>query len=393
MKKIKKFLFIFCLFWILPLVIQAKQEVNVYLFWGDGCPHCAHETEFLSELEKKDKDLDIEFYEVWEDENNARLMEKIKKSFDLDPTGSVPFTVIGDKYFMGYGEPTAKEIKETIDECHKKGCEDIVSNVISGSDTKVKSENKTDEFFDLPLIGSVNVKETSLALIAMVIGLVDGFNPCAMWILIFLISMLIGMKNRKRMWALGLTFLTTSALVYMLFMVAWLGISLKISQIFVVRVIIAIIALIAGIINIRAFFKANDSGCEVVDEKKRTKIIDKIKKFTHEKSFILAMLGVMALAFTVNLVELACSAGLPLVFTQILALNDLNNFSYMMYILIYIFFFLLDDLVVFMTAMITLKVTGITTKYNKFSHLIGGIIMILIGILLVFKPEWIMFNF
>src|SRR5574344_1014567 len=101
----------------------------------------------------------------------------------------------------------------------------------------------------------------------------------------------------------------------------------------------------------------------------------------------------MALAFTVNLIELACSAGLPLLFTQILALNDLNNFQYFIYVILYIFFFLLDDLIVFIIAMKTFEITGISTKYNKYSHLIGGIIMLIIGLLMIIKPAWLMFNF
>lgn len=107
----------------------------------------------------------------------------------------------------------------------------------------------------------------------------------------------------------------------------------------------------------------------------------------------MAILGVMGLAISVNLVELACSAGLPLVFTELLALNETTSMMKFLYTLVYIFFFLIDDLVVFCIAMFTMKVTGISTKYNKYSHLLGGIIMVLIGILLIFKPEWLMFNF
>ena len=127
--------------------------------------------------------------------------------------------------------------------------------------------------------------------------------------------------------------------------------------------------------------------------KKRKKIFYKIKKFTHEKSFFIALLGVIALAVSVNLIELACSAGLPVIFTQILAMNNLSGFEYWVYILIYIFFFMIDDLVVFTIAVKTMELSGISTKYSKYSHLIGGILMLLIGLLLIVKPEWLMFNF
>jgi hypothetical protein len=153
------------------------------------------------------------------------------------------------------------------------------------------------------------------------------------------------------------------------------------------------VALIGGIINLKSFFTSKDSGCDVVDEKKRKKVFQKIRKFTSEKSFLLALFGVMGLAISVNLVELACSAGLPLVFTELLVLNKVSGIMRFLYTLVYIFFFLVDDLFVFFIAMFTMKVTGISTKYNKFSHLLGGVIMLIIGILLIFKPEWLMFQF
>jgi hypothetical protein len=247
----------------------------------------------------------------------------------------------------------------------------------------------------LPLLGKVDVKKFSLPLIALSIGLVDGFNPCAMWVLIFLISMLIGMKNRKRMWAIGIAFLATSALIYLLFMFSWLQITLKLSQIRFVQIMIAIVALLGAFINLNSFNKERkkDAGCQVVDKEKRKSIIEKIKKFTSEKSLFLAILGAMALAISVNFVELACSAGLPLLFTQILALNNLNTCMYIIYMIIYIIAYLLDDIIVFVIAMITLKLTGITNKYNKYSHLIGGLIMLIVGLLMIIKPEWLMMNF
>ena len=200
------------------------------------------------------------------------------------------------------------------------------------------------------------------------------------------------MKDKKRMWTLGVTFLVVSAFIYMLIMLSWISIAVKMTTVIWVRNLIALLALIGAFVNIRNYFKSHD-GCNVVDAKKRKKIFSKIRKFTSEKSFILAILGVVGLAVSVNLVELACSAGLPLVFTELLALNNVSNFMKIMYTLLYVLFFLLDDLVIFIIAMVTMEVTGISTKYNKYSHLLGGIIMLVMGLLLIFKPEWLMFLF
>jgi hypothetical protein len=139
--------------------------------------------------------------------------------------------------------------------------------------------------------------------------------------------------------------------------------------------------------------RKNDAGCEVVDDKKRKKIFTRIKEITLEKRFILSIFGIMALAISVNAIELACSAGLPLIFTQVLALNDLGTVKYIIYLLLYIFFFLLDDIIIFTVAMLTLNIKGISSKYGKYSHLIGGIVMVIIAVLMIFKPEWLMFNF
>ena len=157
----------------------------------------------------------------------------------------------------------------------------------------------------------------------------------------------------------------------------------------------ALVALVAGILNLNNYIKSlsKDDGCEVVDDKKRRKIIDSIIKITSNKKFILAFFGIILLAATVNLIELMCSIGIPLIFTQILSMNNLNTFKYMIYMFIYIVFFLLDDILIFTISMNTLKVTGISTKYTKYSHLVGGIIMLIIGILMLLKPEILMFNF
>lgn len=395
---------LFFIFTILLLVIVSPvKALNVYLFYGDGCPHCAKEKEYLNEL-KETYDIDLKFYEVWYDEDNVDLLNRVQDALDAE-SNYVPYTVIGDNHFVGFNDDTKTQIKKAINECTEKNCDDIVSKVINNEEI-IKDDSTTNEeeqienveednIKTIPLLGDVNIKEFSLPIISVVMGLVDGFNPCAMWILIFLISMLLGTKDRKRMWILGLTFIFTSAIIYFLIMIAWLNIALKMNQIIWIRNIIALIALIGAFINLRSFYRSikKDVGCEVVDNKKRKNIIDRIKKFTTKQSLILAILGIMALAVSVNIIEFACSAGLPLLFTQILSLNNLSSLEYLLYIILYITFFLFDDIIIFAIAMISLKITGISNKYNKYSHLIGGIIMFIIGLLLLLKPEWIMFNF
>lgn len=248
------------------------------------------------------------------------------------------------------------------------------------------------ESFTLPIFGTIQTANLSLPVLSIVMGILDGFNPCAMWTLLFLISLLLGMKNKKRMWILGMTFIATSAFIYFLFLTAWLNFFLILGFVFWVRIAIGLIAIGVGIYNLRDYQTNKDGACKVTGDEKKRKTFDKLKNITHEKKFILALGGIIILAFAVNLVELVCSAGLPAIYTQILSISNLSPGQHYFYILIYIFFFMIDDLIVFGIAMITLHAVGIQSKYSRFSRLIGGILMLIIGGLLLFKPEVLMFG-
>lgn len=424
MKKILKFLIVFAILLLLPVSAKANEKViNIHLFYGNGCPHCAAEEEFLSDYLKDRTDVKLYKYEIWYDSHNQELLSKVQKEMGTTNKNGVPFTVIGKKTIVGYADGvTDEQIKDTINYYLNNDYRDYAGEITGKvkktevkedtikdeSKTEDKKENKmekaddtkdsdqTDENVTVPVLGKINAKKVSLPILAVVLGFVDGFNPCAMWILIFLITMLFNMKDRKKMWILGLTFILTSGIVYLMFMLAWLNLATFISKIAFIRLLIAVIALVVGLINVYKYIdslKKKDEGCDVVDKKDRKKIMEKIISITHEKKFIIALLGIMVLAASVNIIELMCSIGIPLLFTQILAMNNLNTFSYMIYMFIYIFFFLIDDIVIFVISMVTLKVTGLSTKYTKYSHLVGGIIMLIIGLLLIIKPELLMFNF
>lgn len=408
MKRSLKILFlVICLFSFCNVVnaVSEKNLVNIYLFHSYTCKHCKEEIKLLDELEKEYDNIKVYKYEVNEN-GNGELLKNISEIMGSKVTGT-PYTIIGNKVFSGYDYENSKgRFKGAIEYYSKYGYEDKVGEYISSiplPSYEVKdTDPDVDEYINdyisykvkLPLIGEVKLKNLTLPLVTVVIGLADGFNPCAMWVLLFLISMLIGMKDKKRMWILGSTFLLTSALIYLIFMMSWLNLANLLISVVWVRVIIAVVSLVGGFINLRGYIKHRKvSGCDVVDDKKRNRIITRIKKFTTEKNFWLAILGVIVLAISVNVVELACSAGLPVMFIEILSLNNLTAIEEIIYIVLYMLFFLLDDFVVFVIAMTTLSLTGVSSKYGNLSKLIGGILMLFIGLLLMFKPEWIMFNF
>ena len=387
----KKIIFIILLLLFIPKV----NALDIHLFYSELCSTCEEEIDFLKEYQKE-ADINIIYYETTTNKENDELLTNVRKALNNNDK-TVPYTVIGTTGITGFNETVKNQIKSAY-EYYTDEFVDIVDVVKNDLDVDYEIIPPEGEY-NVPLLGDINPKDVSLPLVAVIIGFIDGFNPCAMWVLLFLLSIIVTMKDRKKMWTIGLTFLITSALVYLAFMLAWLQVAITLSQIVWVRFIIALIALLGGAINLTSYYKERkkDNGCAVVDKEQRKSIskrINKIlKQIDNKKTFYLAILGVMGLAVSVNLIELACSSGLPLIFTQILAINNLNSFQYLIYILIYILFFLIDDIVIFAIAMKTLKLTGISTKYNKLSHLIGGILMLIIGILMIFKPEWLMFNF
>ena len=407
MKKALKYILVFVLAFICSIGsvdAREKNTVNLYLFHRNSCPHCKKMISTLNKLEKRYDNLHIYKYEIESSVANQEKLKELEVLFNIKIL-SVPFVAVGEKTFVGFNETQTEQTLNDVIEYYsnhgyqdavgeKFGIKDLPKYAIGEESSSVDEYVKEKYIVNVPLIGKINLQSLALPFVTIVLGLLDGFNPCAMWVLLFLITMLIGMKNRRRMWALGITFLLTSAIIYMCFMLAWLNITSYLSSITIIRYLIAIVAVIGGLVNLRSYIKSRkEVGCTVVDDKKRKKIFARIKKFTSEKSFILSLLGVIALAVSVNFIELLCSAGIPVMYTQILSLNVTSEIEKFVYILVYILFFLFDDLIVFIIAMFTLKVSGISNKYGNFSHLIGGIILILIGILLAFNPGLLMFGY
>jgi thiol-disulfide isomerase/thioredoxin len=397
----KLFLSIFSFLLFFNLISSAAfaqdKSVNIYFFWGKNCPHCADEKPFLQKLEEKYNNVKVQSFEVTANSKNLKLLQETGKKLNANVAGAlVPFTVVGEHYFVGWynEETTGKAIEEALLCAINEDCPDIVSSIIESKneESEFQKPNNLPDKLNLPILGDISIKNLSLPAITFLLALIDGFNPCAMWVLLFLISLLLGMKDRKRMWVLGITFIFASGIVYFLFLTAWLNLFLFLGFVFWVRILIGLIALGAGGYNLWDWYQNKDGGCKVVEGKKRKKVFEQIKAVAQKKEFLFAFFGMILLAFAVNLVELICSAGLPAIFTQVLALNKLPNWQYYFYLVFYIIIFMIDDLLVFFVAMTTLRAVGIESKYAKFSKLIGGIVILIIGLLMLFKPEVLMFG-
>lgn len=413
----KKFLIIFNIFLFLFLFIssvsEASSSIKAYLFYGEGCPHCEEELVYLEKIKDKYPDLEIKKFEIYYNQENSSLLREVAKVLEVN-SGGVPFLVIGHDYFIGYSKTTTPiEIENKINECLYYNCSDLVAKIL-GTDPpeepsivqkidvikpevpEIKIEIEEDQIkekiINIPILGEIEVKNFSLPLLTIILAFLDGFNPCAMWVLLFLVSLLFGIKNKKKLWLFGLIFLAASALVYFLFMVAWLNLFIFIGFIFWMRLAIGGVALVSAYFNLKEYIINSSGGCKVAGGEKKRKVFEGLKKIIQEKHLAVAILGLILLAFVVNLVELVCSLGLPTVYIQILALSDLSSLQYYLYLIFYVLVFIIPALVVFSISAATLQLTGISTKYGRAVHLISGIIMFIIGILMIFKPGWLMFG-
>jgi glutaredoxin len=363
----------------------SAEEVKIEFFYGETCPHCHEEAFFLDGLQLEYPDLIINRYEVFSNSENAKLFEKVLKEKNYEGRTLVPTTILDDEVVIGYGseDTTGAEIRGWVENKFNGGI--------------IEKDENPEEIIKLPFFGKVAISSLSLPVLTIAIGALDGFNPCAMWVLLLLIALLINTKSRKRMWLIGGTFIGVSGLVYFMLLSAWLNLFLAVSYVSTVRIIIGLVALGIGAWQIRNFLNYKKGVCIVTDGKTsfqaklKEKLQNKAKRIVSSKMSLGIFLGIIVLAFGVNLVEFFCSAGLPAIYTNVLSMSNLNPVQYYFYLLLYTLIFMLDDFLVFIIALVTLKYVSMGEKYNHVITLVGGILIAILGLLLVFRPELLMF--
>ena len=376
MKKIILILFLFLCFIIKADLVFAQNNPVVTIFYSDTCSHCVAEREFLKELKIKYPEIEIKEYEVIKNSENRELLKKFYQDYNVPKgeQGRVPATFTKNKYFIGFNDQVAQGIENCLKEC--LGQETVVSQNIR-----------------VPFLGEVDIQKLSLPVLTVILETLDGFNPCAMWVLVILISLLVSLKSRKKILLVGGTFIFAEGFLYFIIMAAWLNVFLALTYVQSVRILIGLFGVIFGIWRIRDFINWKPGVCKVVKTtKSQEKIMDKIKNVLKPSAVPATILGVIGLAFGINLVEFFCSAGFPTIYTRILSLQNFSVFKYYFYLIFYNIFYMLDDFIVFGVAFFTLNRFGFSEKYNRWSTLVAGILILALGVLLIFKPELLMFT-
>lgn len=371
--------------------------VTIHYFRAEGCPHCERAGDFLRRY-TGDARITVREYEVKYDPAGRERFVKVVEALRLSDVG-VPFILIGDWAVIGYhsDEWTGAAIQAQVARCLKQTCPDSVAAILSGQPLPMplrlaEAGPLLPEKLRLPLIGEIDTAALSLPALTVALGALDGFNPCAMWALVFLLGLLMGTKDRRRMWILGFTFLFGSALVYFLIMAAWLNVLLALGYVAWIRIAVGLVALGGAAWYFHDYYTNPDAACEVSHSGSRQQMLGRLRRFALEERLWPAVVGVLLLAIAVNLIELVCSAGIPAVYTQVLALTPMPAWQYYGYLLLYNLIYMLDDIALFGVAATTLQLSGIGVRYARASRLIGGVVLAAIGLMLLFRPQWLAFH-
>lgn len=237
----------------------------------------------------------------------------------------------------------------------------------------------------------MSVRELGLPAFTVLIGLIDGFNPCAMWVLLFLLSLLVNLRDRRKMFVVGATFVLTSGVVYFLFMAAWLNVFLLVGLSRLTQAILGLVALGIGLLNVKDFIAFHRGPTLSIPERAKPGLYARTRRLLEDKPLLSAMGGVVVLALLVNLVELACTAGLPAVYTQVLALRQLPPWQYYAYLALYNLAYIADDSAMLVLAVVTLSRRKLQERAGRWLKLLSGTVMLALGLMLLFWPRALLF--
>jgi thiol-disulfide isomerase/thioredoxin len=356
--------------------------VKVYLFWGEGCPHCAKEKDVLAALKQKYPQIEVLAFEVWRDKENAEFFNRVMNAAGAKTVG-VPATVVGDRLFFGFAARTAAAIEDAIAACVNQGCPDTETVIAGLSEKTVQGGEKS---IAVPLLGEVEPATMSLPLFTIIIGGLDSFNPCAFFVLLFLLSLLIHARSRRRMLLIGGIFVLFSGVVYFLFMAAWLNIFLIIGQLVVITVTAGVIALIVAGINIKDFFFFKKGVSLMIPEKAKPRLFERMRGLLKSPTLPAIIAGTVVLAVTANAYELLCTAGFPMVYTRVLTLHELTAAQYYLYLALYNVVYVIPMAVIVAVVTITLGARKLTEWRGRVLKLMSGLMMLLLGAVLLIDP-------
>ncbi len=374
--------------------IPTDEIVNIYLFWGDGCPHCEEERPFFQVLNESTfaGRLNIHEYEVWYDQDNADYAEKFAEAYGKTVTG-VPMTYIGPNFFSGFDASYHDLFIEAIKEEIASGPVDpldivdgtvTIEQVLEAREAKKKYQNTT---ITVPLFGKVDLQNKSLFITTVIIGLVDGVNPCSLWVLTMLLAMVIHTDSRKKTLIIGLVYLFITAAIYALFILGVFSLLSYVRYMKWIQIGVAFITLVLGLINLKDYFFFKQGVSLTIDDEKKPGLYKKMRNVLKNTDNVWAMIGAtIVLAAGVSLVEFSCTAAFPVIWSNILSSHGVTKLEFAMHLLLYMLLYQLDELIIFLAVVVTMKSKRMEEKHGQVLKLFSGCLMVALSIVMIVKP-------
>ena len=376
----------------IPAPVKAQNKAVIYMFWGDGCPHCAAAKPFLQGLDQASEQVELKMYEVWYVEENQALFTKMAAAYGFEPQG-VPTIFIGRQHWEGYNDQIQSEIQSAVDACLASGCPNAGVGIIPGvvdtanvpQTTQGDQAQTTGKRIDIPLIGTVDLSSQSLLVSTLLISFVDGVNPCSIWVLTMLLALTLHTGSRKKVLIIGLIFLTVTAGVYALFIAGLFTMFKIVSFVGWIQSVVAAVALFFALVNIKDYFWYKEGISFTIADEKKPGIFQRIRRIMDaSQSFWGLAGGTIVLAGGVSLVEFSCTAGFPVLWTNLLVAQNVSALTFVLLLLVYLAVYQLDEMGIFFFAVFTMRASKLEEKHGRILKLVGGLLMLaLAGVMLV----------
>lgn len=368
----KIIIFIFgLLFLFISNFASAQQNSQIELFYSPTCPHCLAERNFLKELPDKYY-VEIKEYNIADKSTIALLNEYYNKyNVPNETRGAVPATFIGDKYFIGFNEDISKNIISCLTQKENK------QENCDKTDANTKNKKIT-----LPVIGAIDTNKYSIGLLSVIMGFFDGFNVCSLGAIILILGLVIALKSKPKIIVLGGTYVLVTALIYGILIFVWHQIFLAIAPyIKSMEILIGILSLAGGAYFIREFIKAKKAGPTCSYGNIASRLSAKIQNAFKNKTNIFAMIvAVLIFAALITIIEFPCSAVLPVIYASIITEANPSAIQKFIFLTIYLFFYMLDEIVVFLISIFTMKIWLASPKFATYINLIAAILLFILGI-------------
>lgn len=377
-------------------VLQDQSKVIIYLFWGDGCPHCAVAKPFLEGLDESSDQIELQKFEVWYVEENQNLFVKMADAHGFEPQ-YVPTIFVGDRHWQGYNDQIEAEIQAVVNGCLETACPDagagIITDKIPVAVPPVEPQNPgQDEIksktITLPILGTIDLSSQSLFISTLLISFVDGFNPCSIWVLTMLLALTLHTGSRKKVMLIGLIFLTVTAAIYGLFITGLFSMLKVVSFTGWIQVVVALVALFFALVNIKDYFWYKEGVSFTISDKKKPGIYQRIRKLMDAgQSFWGLVGGTIVLAAGVSLVEFSCTAGFPVLWSNLLVSQSVAPALFVVLLLVYLLIYQLDELGIFLIAVFSMRASRLEEKQGRILKLVGGILMLTLAGVMLIKPS------